>query len=121
MHQTPTIPQGYIAAGGDIRDLFHLFQKAPVGMVIYKGPSFMIEYINEKTLEIWDKKKEETVGRPLFDCFPELIGSDAEKILKDVFTRGEKFRAKEYERSEEHTSELQSPMYLVCRLLLEKK
>src|SRR5437762_10848407 len=29
------------------------------------------------------------------------------------FTRGP--------RSEEHTSELQSPMYLVCRLLLEKK
>src|SRR5437762_10508968 len=27
----------------------------------------------------------------------------------------------ERRRSEEHTSELQSPMYLVCRLLLEKK
>src|SRR5437763_7752842 len=27
----------------------------------------------------------------------------------------------EQRRSEEHTSELQSPMYLVCRLLLEKK
>src|SRR5437879_6788261 len=27
----------------------------------------------------------------------------------------------ELSRSEEHTSELQSPMYLVCRLLLEKK
>src|SRR5437879_11435822 len=26
-----------------------------------------------------------------------------------------------HQRSEEHTSELQSPMYLVCRLLLEKK
>src|SRR5437762_4213859 len=26
-----------------------------------------------------------------------------------------------FPRSEEHTSELQSPMYLVCRLLLEKK
>src|SRR4051794_41723883 len=26
-----------------------------------------------------------------------------------------------YERSEEHTSELQSPVHLVCRLLLEKK
>src|SRR5437762_11372360 len=26
-----------------------------------------------------------------------------------------------WRRSEEHTSELQSPMYLVCRLLLEKK
>src|SRR3712207_7782311 len=29
--------------------------------------------------------------------------------------------AKEDERSEEHTSELQSRQYLVCRLLLEKK
>src|SRR5437763_8646565 len=28
---------------------------------------------------------------------------------------------KSWLRSEEHTSELQSPMYLVCRLLLEKK
>src|SRR5438876_5765299 len=27
----------------------------------------------------------------------------------------------ETERSEEHTSELQSPVHLVCRLLLEKK
>src|SRR5437764_7845639 len=33
-----------------------------------------------------------------------------------------KFRSLgEAARSEEHTSELQSPMYLVCRLLLEKK
>src|SRR5437762_6687489 len=29
--------------------------------------------------------------------------------------------AEVHRRSEEHTSELQSPMYLVCRLLLEKK
>ena len=28
---------------------------------------------------------------------------------------------KQTDRSEEHTSELQSPQYLVCRLLLEKK
>src|SRR5437763_6611268 len=30
-------------------------------------------------------------------------------------------RSRRASRSEEHTSELQSPMYLVCRLLLEKK
>src|SRR5437762_10089614 len=30
-------------------------------------------------------------------------------------------RSRAGSRSEEHTSELQSPMYLVCRLLLEKK
>src|SRR5258708_8015714 len=31
------------------------------------------------------------------------------------------FRRENYLRSEEHTSELQSPDHLVCRLLLEKK
>src|SRR5947209_14106216 len=33
----------------------------------------------------------------------------------------EKLRALKEKRSEEHTSELQSRQYLVCRLLLEKK
>src|SRR5437762_2004447 len=36
----------------------------------------------------------------------------------DLILLGDSFGAV---RSEEHTSELQSPMYLVCRLLLEKK
>src|SRR5690348_17442557 len=31
------------------------------------------------------------------------------------------FKLKGFDRSEEHTSELQSPVHLVCRLLLEKK
>src|SRR5690348_13699489 len=36
-------------------------------------------------------------------------------------TVGMMFIACGYDRSEEHTSELQSPVHLVCRLLLEKK
>src|SRR3712207_6906331 len=35
--------------------------------------------------------------------------------------RREKSKRISWERSEEHTSELQSRQYLVCRLLLEKK
>src|SRR5205807_9307784 len=35
--------------------------------------------------------------------------------------RGEAWRGRAAMRSEEHTSELQSPCNLVCRLLLEKK
>src|SRR3712207_7352545 len=34
---------------------------------------------------------------------------------------GDEHEAPERDRSEEHTSELQSRQYLVCRLLLEKK
>src|SRR5258708_11025643 len=36
-------------------------------------------------------------------------------------SRGSKSRFTRFRRSEEHTSELQSPDHLVCRLLLEKK
>src|SRR2546425_1824871 len=42
--------------------------------------------------------------------------------VKRKFRRGAvEFRFGEFRRSEEHTSELQSLAYLVCRLLLEKK
>src|SRR2546422_4186744 len=47
--------------------------------------------------------------RALQECFPQYRNAAA--ILKD----------KKAERSEEHTSELQSRLHLVCRLLLEKK
>src|SRR5438876_9229542 len=36
-------------------------------------------------------------------------------------TLGGRHRRTHWSRSEEHTSELQSPVHLVCRLLLEKK
>ena len=52
-----------------------------------------------------------------------------ETFIDDLEDLGLNFNTKDYDidkvevlkRSEEHTSELQSPMYLVCRLLLEKK
>src|SRR5574338_1630641 len=41
--------------------------------------------------------------------------------LEDHRTDGQFRRSAPLQRSEEHTSELQSPWHLVCRLLLEKK
>src|SRR5437762_1697681 len=51
-----------------------------------------------------------TMGTP----FLPVYGAAKAAVIQftDTLNRG---------RSEEHTSELQSPMYLVCRLLLEKK
>src|SRR2546422_9685788 len=52
----------------------------------------------------------DVAGRPLLDAQgqPAQLGSGQEAVALD-------------ERSEEHTSELQSRLHLVCRLLLEKK
>src|SRR5256885_8730449 len=41
--------------------------------------------------------------------------------LRSSRCRGRRCRMAVFRRSEEHTSELQSPCNLVCRLLLEKK
>src|SRR2546426_5469394 len=57
-------------------------------------------------------------SRPL--TFAALTGR---KVLTDVFEMASAIEhiSVAEERSEEHTSELQSPCNLVCRLLLEKK
>src|SRR5437764_10575613 len=54
--------------------------------------------------------REDVVG----NLYPDTLSSEVDVTPSPTeFRRGD--------RSEEHTSELQSPMYLVCRLLLEKK
>src|SRR5258707_9898394 len=53
-------------------------------------------------------------GSPLSICRSRVI-------LKGKLARGRDISEADKQRSEEHTSELQSRQYLVCRLLLEKK
>src|SRR5437879_9985819 len=50
-----------------------------------------------------------------------FVGADTEVLISITEFKATGDLIKYGERSEEHTSELQSPMYLVCRLLLEKK
>src|SRR5438876_10793044 len=55
---------------------------------------------------------------------PVPIASLAKIMTADIVLRGHPLPAAgpgRRQRSEEHTSELQSPVHLVCRLLLEKK
>src|SRR2546422_7860897 len=63
----------------------------------------------------------------LHDALPISIGPPMYRSLEGtiIYLLGERFNAQVQaygqERSEEHTSELQSRLHLVCRLLLEKK
>src|SRR5437763_10748980 len=65
----------------------------------------------------------------LFRSFgmPESVDGNVGSAARDFHDGGDRIISRgiddrfSSDRSEEHTSELQSPMYLVCRLLLEKK
>src|SRR5256885_10070317 len=57
---------------------------------------------------------------PYTTLFRSEVGGDAREHV-GVIAREMLFGHEEIDRSEEHTSELQSPCNLVCRLLLEKK
>src|SRR5260370_23606549 len=50
-----------------------------------------------------------------------LAGVSFSVVFFVIFTVSEHVNRKKHARSEEHTSELQSHLNLVCRLLLEKK
>src|ERR1017187_10609171 len=54
-------------------------------------------------------------------CRFDALVEELPRFRHPVLARAQRSQLDQDLRSEEHTSELQSPMYLVCRLLLEKK
>src|SRR5256885_12110195 len=67
-----------------------------------------------RILDVDSVEKEKAVTRVDWDLATIERGGHAHFMLKEIMEQPES-------RSEEHTSELQSPCNLVCRLLLEKK
>src|SRR5437762_9589319 len=116
---------------GKIGLVFGVANKRSIAWAIAKawataGAHLIFNYQGERLKE----NVEELVGEfgertPLFPCdvsndneikaFFENVHGQTDRV--DLMLHSLAFAP----RSEEHTSELQSPMYLVCRLLLEKK
>src|SRR2546429_851569 len=74
------------------------------------NPSFTPKWSDKPLLKSWEKTKP-TLGWPRQT---DSLCPDCVKEAREAIVHGQK-------RSEEHTSELQSRLHLVCRLLLEKK
>src|SRR5437762_4747303 len=68
-----------------------------------------------------DKRTSLTAPECKLVCDAYGIPVPKEGVAKSAAEAAKIASAMGFPRSEEHTSELQSPMYLVCRLLLEKK
>src|SRR2546426_4530590 len=86
--------------------------------------SFFFFFNDTATTEIYTLSLHDAL--PIWNCEPmkrSFLGLAAAIVLGAcaVSTQQEVQMGVQYSRSEEHTSELQSPCNLVCRLLLEKK
>src|SRR5258708_818496 len=96
---------------GAIADRFGVLRVMCVGAVLYAGGLFMMRYA--ATPLSLDIGAGVLIGFGLSGCSFNLVLSAFSKLLPPERTARQ--------RSEEHTSELQSPDHLVCRLLLVKK
>ncbi|HYC85795.1 MAG TPA: response regulator, partial [Chryseosolibacter sp.] len=88
--------------------LKNIFQQAPVIIVIFRGPNFIIELANEKLLEYWDRKLEDILHKPLLEALPEISTQGLIEILTGVYTKGERFVANEREVFLKRNGQLES-------------
>src|SRR5437879_11120770 len=82
-----------------------LFRSLAVQQLTARGGPTLDQWIEDR----WTPEHGVTLERSTIERYVSAYACHIADELGDV------------PRSEEHTSELQSPMYLVCRLLLEKK
>lgn len=76
-------------------NLRNIIRQSPVAMGILKGADFIVEIANDKLLEIWGKKSDEVIDKPLFEGLPEVRGKGFDVLLGNVLKTGERFIAHE--------------------------
>ncbi|WP_303310180.1 PAS domain-containing protein [Hymenobacter sp. BT730] len=72
-----------------------LFEQAPVAVAILQGPEYVIEVANPRVAEIWGRKPEQVIGKPIFEALPEVRDQGFKELMDHVVATGEPFMAQE--------------------------
>lgn len=65
-----------------------LIHQAPMGIVIVKGKDLVYEVANDAYLAIYNRKREDFIGKKLVDAIPQMKGSAIEAQLHEVIETG---------------------------------
>jgi PAS domain S-box-containing protein len=76
-----------------VSNLHSIISNAPVAMCILRGEQYIVETVNDRVLELWGRKNEEVINKPLFYALPEIEGQGLKELLDKVFSTGEPFTA----------------------------
>ena len=72
-----------------------LVQQAPVAICVLRGKNYIIEVINERMLEMWNRTNEEAINKPAFEVLSELKEQGFKELLDKVYSTGIAFVADE--------------------------
>jgi PAS domain S-box-containing protein len=64
--------------------LNQLFDQAPVAMGIVRGEQNVVTLANPAMCHIWGRRREELLGRPIFDVLTDAQGEGVEEMLAQV-------------------------------------
>lgn len=92
--QTNSPVSGSLPGGLTLKNLYALFDEVPFAVALLMGESLVIEFINQYNLDIWQRTREEVIGKPLFDVFPGNRAA-AQPIHEQIFRTGQRFVSKE--------------------------
>jgi PAS domain S-box-containing protein len=74
----------------------HSLMQAPIGMVILRGRTLVIEMVNDTYLNIIDRVRGEVENRPLMDVLPEVKDA-VQPLMDNVLDTGRPFHGNEFE------------------------
>ncbi len=75
--------------------LYQVFMQAPAMIVILKGDELTFELANPLYLKTIGKAVEEVIGKSVWEVLPEIKGQPIEKILRNVYSTGERYTGNE--------------------------
>jgi PAS domain S-box-containing protein len=76
-------------------NLRSVIMQSPVATTLLRGPSFIIDIVNEKGLEVWGRRYHEVINLPIAQALPEVEQQGFVKLLEQVYNTGVPFNGDE--------------------------
>lgn len=65
-----------------------LFSQAPVAIGLLRGPAHVVELANPLICQLWGRRADDVLDRPILDALPEIRGQGFDELLDGVFQTG---------------------------------
>ena len=76
-------------------ELQRIFERAPVAISVYRGPAYVLEFVNPSLAHILGRTPAEMLGRPLVEFMPDMQREGLQVVLDGVRRTGETYVAQE--------------------------